>query len=137
MLSCSSLDPINVRENNIDEWTQTETQILTLINNERFSELTPDITLYYETINRSKEMKSLGEITHNGIGKYILFLKQKGFNQITELLGFGYTSPESFFNSMMSSDSHKESMLDNRFKYIGISVLMADEGNYYSIFLAN
>lgn len=135
--SCSKED-ISVDVEYSDKWSLIEIELLELINLERDVLLIPNGYVKRASLIRKDYFISIGEITHQNISHIIYLLKDKGFNNINEVLAFGYTSVEAVKNALFKSINHKTPLLDSKYKYVGISIGSDNENNmYYVIVLAN
>lgn len=113
--------------NNIDEWSEEQKSIVNLINEYRESLgkslVVPEKSGWEQAklrvdyqINYHAES---GEISHSQVGVAFKALKSLGFSGVAEILGYGYSSPESIVNAWKKSDGHNK-VLKGNYKYVGI-----------------
>lgn len=124
-------------EHNTD-WSSGEILLLDLINTKKNKLLMPNDFLKMASEIRNDFFIDIGRITHNNIADIITLLKGEGFDSIGEVLAFGYTTPQSALNAWVNSETHRDTLLDDKYEYIGISIDENKEGYlYYTVILAN
>lgn len=124
--------------NNIKEWTEFEQNILVLINNYREQSgklpVTPEQNGWFQAEKRVqdkiKEYSETGKISHNYIGIPVMALKDLGFYNISEILGYGYSSAESIVNAWKNSSGHNKVLLGDYTK-VGIAQAKNEAGRNF------
>lgn len=64
--------------------------------------------------NKAIQMEALHEVNHDG------FTSMQTYSiTYSQIVGYGYPSEKNLFNSYMTSDEHRNSILDKKFTHIG------------------
>lgn len=126
---------------NLESWNQEELNLLEYVNDYRLdnnlNQLTPSKFNYDLAIIRTQDNVILNDISHVGYSKVIIARKEIGLEASKELLGYRYTDSKSMFEAFKRSETHNNSLLEQPWKYIGISIMKDLNTNsiYYTIIL--
>lgn len=72
-------------------------------------------------------------ISHNNFFYTRNKLILKGLKNVSEIIGYGYSTPHSTIKAWLSSESHRKSIEDIKNKYIGICNSNVDGKNLYVV----
>ena len=121
--------PVGVFEN------ENEKILLYEINNIR-ENLTPlllDVNFNIAALRRIEDIKlELSEelpISHTGYIKAYIYLDSLGISSIAENLAYKYTSVENVIKAWMVSENHSKVLINEKWKYIGITIGRDEEDN--------
>ena len=105
---------------NYDGWQHNEVVVVALINRYRLDKglnrFQPELLLHDLATNRARK---LTEQSHNGVGTYFSDMTYNNFTRLREILGFGYTKPESVVEAWKLSEGHNRALLAD-VRYIGV-----------------
>lgn len=129
---------------NSEYWSDFEVSILNKINTHRvtlgLSKLLPEEAGWITAKNRLDVQIQFyidtNNISHNQIETVVTELLDKGFNNITEVLGVGYSSPTSVVKAWIKSNRHNKA-LTGSYKYAGVSHGKEDNRDFYVIVFYN
>lgn len=108
--------------------TSREGLIYKYINKERtrvgIKELESDKFITSLSIIRAKVMDINNNISHDGVYKEFLKLRNNGSNGEGEILASGFSTARGSINGWMKSSKHKTAILNSTYDYIGVGCIL-------------
>lgn len=121
LLSCSASSVAKFeRVNNFQDWSEEEKEVYFLL----YSSIPlPDMDIHEAASIRCNMLLDEGtEITHGGYPFISEYLRQLGFSNVSEILAYGFSTPESTVKAWLNSENHRK-IIEGKHKYLGISVI--------------
>lgn len=115
-------DVTKVRENNLEQWSEEEIELYQMFNDYRGTELTSDKNIREECIKRFIYLSENDLVSHEGFTEALTNLSKLGFEGISEILAYGYTSTDSVFEAFVGSEDHNQIIKSPNLKYIGVYI---------------
>ncbi|MGN1097517.1 MAG: CAP domain-containing protein [Clostridia bacterium] len=123
---------------NSSQFSETEKEVLTLINKERtdrgLNELTLDIRLTKAARYKSRDMADTGGFSHRGSYGTLADLLDKfkvDYNCAGENIAYGYENAAAVVEEWMNSRGHRANILCEDFQKLGVGFIEASDGTVY------
>jgi len=132
-LSCSASDEVITYDFKLANISNIESTFLNIMNQQLVHEVKPDVFACNLMRGHSSYMIEKGVVSHDNYPDRYIWLTERGGHNVSEIVAYGYSIPQTAFEAFMNSDEHKH-IFTQYFDLCGISI-MADQNNnyYYSI----
>lgn len=131
--NCSSISVARedfTKVNNFNEWSEAEKEIYKLL---FYDNPIPNEDIWNIASIRCDMLIDEGvNISHGGYPFVSEYLRQVGFSEVSEIVAYGYSTPEGVVKSWLNSESHYK-VIKGEYKYLGISA----KEKYYVIIFCN
>ncbi len=114
LVSCTSPEVVTYQPVAIN----TNNQLVAYFNTARTAQglqpLIEEALLMELAKNKAIQMESRHEVSHNGFANIQTYSQSS-----SQIVGYGYPSDQNLFNSYMTSDGHRRSILNKKYTHIG------------------
>lgn len=138
-MTCTPDAPCRERITEIQNWSQSELNLVELINDYREDLGLPEFTinqdLKIESDKRAQVLSYLPAVTHEGVENAFVVLSDKCYEGLTEILGGGYTTIETVLAAWKKSAGHNRALMNSKNIYIGVTNTVGQNGQTIYVIL--
>lgn len=130
---------VELDDNNFAKWSDDEQVVAALVNANRNGDdlaLIPSKELRDGAMTRIIYQFGRSTVTTKGRFKLFRLLSKKGFKAPVEILAKGHPSPIKLVKSALSSEPYRGILLEEAYKYLGVSQVTHNNTVYYCLILS-